>query len=157
MADVPVRTEVRTDDGWLEFQEYFVHRHQEPTVHEVRFHGIEDAQPTPEVLGAIEAAEVIVIAPSNPVVSIDPILALPGVRTALMGGARSPRPDRRGQRDHRRQGAQGPGRPDARVARRRVQRGRGRGALQPLVSAFRDGPVDAELRAALEALGVRRS
>ncbi len=85
MADVPVRTEVRTDDGWLEFQEYFVHRHQEPTVHEVRFHGIEDAEATPEVIGAIESAEVIVIAPSNPVVSIDPILALPGVRTALMG------------------------------------------------------------------------
>ena len=75
MADEPVRTEVRTDDGWLEFQEYFVHRHQEPTVHEVRFRGIETARPTPEVLAAIEAAEVIVIAPSNPVVSIDPILS----------------------------------------------------------------------------------
>jgi LPPG:FO 2-phospho-L-lactate transferase len=83
MADEPVRTEVRTDDGWLEFQEYFVHRHQEPTVHEVRFKGIEAARPTPEVLAAIEAADVIVIAPSNPVVSIGPILSLPGVRGAL--------------------------------------------------------------------------
>jgi LPPG:FO 2-phospho-L-lactate transferase len=83
MADEPVRTEVRTDDGWLEFQEYFVHRHQEPTVHEVRFKGIEAARPTPEVLAAIEAADVIVIAPSNPVVSIGPILGLPGVRGTL--------------------------------------------------------------------------
>ena len=85
MADEPVRTEVRTDDGWLEFQEYFVHRHQEPTVHEVRFRGIENARPTPEVLAAIEAAEVIVIAPSNPVVSIDPILSLPGCATRSSG------------------------------------------------------------------------
>jgi LPPG:FO 2-phospho-L-lactate transferase len=83
MADEPVRTEVRTDDGWLEFQEYFVHRHQEPTVHEVRFGGIESARPSPDVLVAIEAADVIVIAPSNPVVSIGPILALPGLREAL--------------------------------------------------------------------------
>ncbi len=83
MADEPVRTEVRTDDGWLEFQEYFVHRHQEPTVHEVRFRGIEAARATPEVLAAIAAAEVIVIAPSNPIVSIDPILAVAGVRPAL--------------------------------------------------------------------------
>ncbi len=139
MADEPVRTEVRTDDGWLEFQEYFVHRHQEPTVHEVRFHGIEDAEATPEVIAAIGAAEVVVIAPSNPIVSIDPILALPGVATALMGARDRARPDRRGQRDHRREGAQGPGRPDARVARRRIQRGRGRGALHAAGQPFRDG------------------
>jgi LPPG:FO 2-phospho-L-lactate transferase len=83
MADEPVRTEVRTDDGWLEFQEYFVHRHQEPTVHEVRFRGVESARPTAEVLAALQAAEIVVIAPSNPVVSIDPILALPGMRDAI--------------------------------------------------------------------------
>ena len=51
---VPVRTEVLTDDGWLEFQEYFVHRHQEPAVREVRFAGIEAARPTPEVGAAID-------------------------------------------------------------------------------------------------------
>src|ERR671936_634033 len=62
MSDEPVRTEVRTDDGWLEFQEYFVHRRQEPTVHEVRFRGIDAARPTPEVTGAIENARTIVIA-----------------------------------------------------------------------------------------------
>jgi LPPG:FO 2-phospho-L-lactate transferase len=83
MTDEPVRTEVRTDDGWLEFQEYFVHRHQEPIVHEVRFRGVEDARATPEVLRAIEAAEVVVVAPSNPIVSIDPILAVGGMRPAL--------------------------------------------------------------------------
>ncbi len=88
MTDEPVRTEVRTDDGWLEFQEYFVHRHQEPTVHEVRFRGIDDARPTQEVLSAIEAADVIVVAPSNPVVSIGPILAVPGLRDALQAARR---------------------------------------------------------------------
>jgi LPPG:FO 2-phospho-L-lactate transferase len=83
MTDQPVRTEVLTDDGWLEFQEYFVHRHQEPEVREVRFRGIEAARPTPEVLAAIDAADVIVIAPSNPIVSIGPILALPGLSDAI--------------------------------------------------------------------------
>ncbi len=83
MSDEPVRTEVLTDDGWLEFQEYFVHRHQEPEVREVRFGGIEAARPTPEVLAAIDAADVIVIAPSNPIVSIGPILAVPGMASAL--------------------------------------------------------------------------
>jgi LPPG:FO 2-phospho-L-lactate transferase len=85
MADEPVRTEVLTDDGWLEFQEYFVHRHQAPEVREVRFRGVEAAKPTVEVLAALEAADVIVIAPSNPVVSIGPILALPGIAAALTG------------------------------------------------------------------------
>jgi LPPG:FO 2-phospho-L-lactate transferase len=79
MADEPVRTEVRTDDGWLDFQEYFVHRHQEPTVHEVRFQGIDAARPTPEVLAALADARAILVAPSNPIVSIGPILAVPGM------------------------------------------------------------------------------
>ena len=83
MSDDPVRTQVLTDDGWLEFQEYFVHRHQAPEVREVRFRGIDDARPTPEVLAALEAADVIVIAPSNPIVSIGPILAVPGMAVSL--------------------------------------------------------------------------
>ena len=83
MSDDMVRTGVLTDDGWLEFQEYFVHRHQEPEVHEVRFSGIDGAQPTPEVLTALATADVVVIAPSNPIVSIGPILALPGMAAAL--------------------------------------------------------------------------
>jgi len=88
MADEPVRTEVRTDDGWLEFQEYFVHRHQTPTIHEVRFRGIQAARATPEVVAVLAAADLIVIAPSNPIVSVRPILALAGVRE-VMAAARS--------------------------------------------------------------------
>jgi LPPG:FO 2-phospho-L-lactate transferase len=83
MADQPVRTEVLTDDGWLEFQEYFVHRHQAPEVREVRFRGIEGARPTPEVLSAFGAADIVVIAPSNPIVSVGPILAVLGISEAL--------------------------------------------------------------------------
>jgi LPPG:FO 2-phospho-L-lactate transferase len=83
MADTAVRTEVLTADGWLEFQEYFVHRHQEPAVHEVRFRGVDQARATPESIAALDAADVIVIGPSNPIVSIAPILAVPGMRAAV--------------------------------------------------------------------------
>ncbi len=83
MSDAPVRTAVRTDDGWLPFQEYFVRLGQVPEVREVRFDGVDAAGPTPDVLGALEAATVVVIGPSNPIVSIGPILALPGLREAL--------------------------------------------------------------------------
>jgi LPPG:FO 2-phospho-L-lactate transferase len=88
MSDDPVRTEVRTADGWLEFQDYFVRRGQEPEVLEVRFRGIEVARPTADVERAIEAARVIVIAPSNPIVSVGPILALAGLQAAI-GRARA--------------------------------------------------------------------
>ena len=85
MTDHPVATEVRTADGWLEFQEYFVHQRQAPDVLELRFAGIGAASPTPEVLAALEAASAIVIAPSNPLVSVGPILAVPGLRGAIAG------------------------------------------------------------------------
>ena len=75
MADGPVRTQVRTDDGWLDFQEYFVHLRQVPEVREVRFAG--DLEPTSQVVEAIEGADMVVIGPSNPIVSIGPILAGP--------------------------------------------------------------------------------
>jgi LPPG:FO 2-phospho-L-lactate transferase len=88
MTDEPIRTQVRTDDGWLEFQEYFVHRRQEPTVHEVRFEGIDGARPTAEVAEALAGARAIVIAPSNPIVSIGPMLALPGFRDYLADARR---------------------------------------------------------------------
>ena len=88
MTDDEVRTDVRTDDGWLEFQEYFVHRHQAPDVHEVRFRGAAGATATPEVLAALEAAELIVIAPSNPIVSVGPILAVDGIRAAVEAARR---------------------------------------------------------------------
>ena len=84
MTDEPVRTEVLTDDGWLDFQEYFVHRQQAPEVREVRFRGIDDARPTPEVLAALAASEIVVIAPSNPIVSIGPILTLTGMTDSLV-------------------------------------------------------------------------
>jgi LPPG:FO 2-phospho-L-lactate transferase len=83
MSDAPVRTEVLTDDGWLEFQDYFVRRHQEPAVRDVRFVGIEDAVATPEVERALEAPRAIVIAPSNPFVSVGPILAVGGIEAGL--------------------------------------------------------------------------
>ena len=83
MTDESVRTRVRTDEGWLDFQTYFVGRHQEPAVHEVAFEGLEAARPTPEVLAALAAADAIVVAPSNPFVSVAPILGVPGLRTAI--------------------------------------------------------------------------
>ncbi len=83
MTDDPVATAVRTPDGWLEFQEYFVHRRQAPDVLEVRFDGATAASPTPEVRAALEDAVAIVICPSNPLVSIGPILAVPGIRERL--------------------------------------------------------------------------
>jgi LPPG:FO 2-phospho-L-lactate transferase len=85
MTDDPVRTDVRTDHGWLEFQEYFVARHQEPVVHEVRFRGANLAAAAPGIVEAIEAAGTIVIAPSNPIVSVGPILAIDEIRAALQG------------------------------------------------------------------------
>jgi LPPG:FO 2-phospho-L-lactate transferase len=79
MTDAPVRTRVRTDDGWLDFQDYFVRLHQAPDVREVEFEGIERATVTAEVRAAFREAEAIVVAPSNPIVSIGPILAVPGM------------------------------------------------------------------------------
>ncbi|MBI5354154.1 MAG: 2-phospho-L-lactate transferase [Chloroflexi bacterium] len=74
MSDSPVRTIVDTDEGELAFQEYFVHRHCEPRVKGFRFDGIDVAESTVGAKEAIESAEAIVICPSNPWVSVDPIL-----------------------------------------------------------------------------------
>jgi LPPG:FO 2-phospho-L-lactate transferase len=74
MSDSPVRTMVDTDEGELAFQEYFVHRHCEPRVKGFRFEGVDSAEPVIGAREAIESAEAIVICPSNPWVSIDPIL-----------------------------------------------------------------------------------
>jgi LPPG:FO 2-phospho-L-lactate transferase len=84
MADEPVRTQVRTDDGWLDFQEYFVHRHQAPDVREIRFAGVEDARPTQRVEAALDDAEVVIVGPSNPLVSIGPIVAVAGLRDRIV-------------------------------------------------------------------------
>lgn len=83
MTDDRVRTRVRTPEGWLSFQDYFVRRHQEPEVLEVAFEGIDGARPTPEVADALAEAEAVVICPSNPFVSVGPILAVPGMRDLL--------------------------------------------------------------------------
>lgn len=82
-TDDRYRTLVETDAGRLDFQDYFVRLRQEPEVREVTFDGTESASPTNEMLEAIAGAELIVIGPSNPIVSIGPIVALPGVRSAI--------------------------------------------------------------------------
>jgi LPPG:FO 2-phospho-L-lactate transferase len=83
MSDEPVRTRVLTDDAWLDFQDYFVRRGQRDRVLAIRRDGIGEARPTPEVLDAIERASLIVLAPSNPFVSIGTILAVPGLADAI--------------------------------------------------------------------------
>jgi LPPG:FO 2-phospho-L-lactate transferase len=87
MSDDPVSTLVDTDEGRLGFQDYFVARRCAPTLRAVSFAGAETARPAPDVLGAIAAADRILIAPSNPWLSIDPILAVPGLRDALSTSA----------------------------------------------------------------------
>jgi len=84
MADEPVRTRVRTADGWLAFQDWFVRLRADPPVLEVAFDGVERARVTPEAEAAFARADAIVICPSNPLVSIAPILAVPGIRDALV-------------------------------------------------------------------------
>lgn len=83
MSDTPVRTRVRTADGWLPFQDWFVRLRCEPAALEVAFDGAERATLTPEVEAALAGADAIAVCPSNPLVSIAPILAVPGMREAL--------------------------------------------------------------------------
>lgn len=87
MSDDPVRTKVRTDAGWRGLQEYLIRDRSEPEIEAVRLEGIEEASPAPEVLEALAKADAIVIGPSNPVISIGPILALPGMREAIDAAA----------------------------------------------------------------------
>lgn len=83
MCEEPVRTQVRTPSGWLELQEYLVRERSEPEVRAVEHEGIEHTRPTPEVETALNEADAIVVGPSNPVISIGPILAVPGIRGAI--------------------------------------------------------------------------
>jgi LPPG:FO 2-phospho-L-lactate transferase len=89
MCEERVRTQVRTAEGWRGLQQYLVAEHAQAPVEEIRIDGIQAAQPTPEVLQAVAGAEVIVIGPSNPVISIGPILAMPALRDAI-SAARAP-------------------------------------------------------------------
>lgn len=90
MTDTPVATRVRTPDGELAFQDYFVRRQHRDEVQGIRFEGIEAAQPSDAARVAVTDAEAIVFCPSNPIVSIGPILAVPGMRD-LLRAARAPR------------------------------------------------------------------
>lgn len=83
MSDARVETRVATPAGELSFQEYFVRERYRPEVRSVRFLGAEQAVPAPGVLEAIAHADAVVLAPSNPITSIGPILAVPGIRQAL--------------------------------------------------------------------------
>lgn len=80
MCDEPVRTRIVGDGGEYGLQEWFVRHRAEPRVRGVRLAGIESARPTPEVLAALDAAEVVIIGPSNPLISIGPILEVLGGR-----------------------------------------------------------------------------
>jgi LPPG:FO 2-phospho-L-lactate transferase len=87
MCEEPVRTQVRTAEGWRGLQQYLVAEHAEAPVEEVRVEGIGEATPTPEILEAIAGADAIAIGPSNPVISIGPIVAMPAVREAMAASA----------------------------------------------------------------------
>ncbi len=85
MSNHSVRTKVRTDAGWLEFQEYFVHQQCRPAVRELVYAGACSARPSPELIEALRGTDLdaVVICPSNPYLSIEPILAVNGTRAAL--------------------------------------------------------------------------
>ena len=83
MCDEPVATRVHTPDGPLEFQDYFVRRRQEDEVLGIDLRGIKEARISFAVSGALAEAEAVVFCPSNPIVSIGPILAVPGMTESL--------------------------------------------------------------------------
>ncbi|MCK8785680.1 2-phospho-L-lactate transferase [Roseomonas sp. NAR14] len=85
MSDQPVRTKVLTPEGWLDFQHWFVRLRCAPAVRGLEFAGAESARPLPAILDALRdpALRAVVICPSNPLISIDPILAVPGLRHVL--------------------------------------------------------------------------
>ena len=122
MTNDQVATMVQTPDGELSFQDYFVRRQQQDEVTGVTFAGIEAAAVTQEALDAIEAAELIVFCPSNPIVSIGPLLAISGLRAAV---ERSRAPQSSREPDHRREGAQGTSGQDAAQPGLRGERGWG--------------------------------
>jgi LPPG:FO 2-phospho-L-lactate transferase len=84
MSDDPVRTQINTDQGWLDFQDWFVRLRAAPLARAVKFAGVEQVRPQPVLLEALRAKpRGIVICPSNPFISIEPILAVPGLRDAI--------------------------------------------------------------------------
>lgn len=90
MTDQKVLTEVHTPEGWMPFQEFFVKREASPEILDVAFRGSSSAAPTREVVESIRTADAVVICPSNPIASIGPIMALPGMKD-LLKSVRTPR------------------------------------------------------------------
>jgi len=87
MSDDHVRTRVLSASGWIDFQDYFVRQQCRPVVQQLAFTGAADARPQPEVMAALASGNVraVVICPSNPFISIEPILAVPGLSAAIEG------------------------------------------------------------------------
>jgi LPPG:FO 2-phospho-L-lactate transferase len=85
MSDEPVRTQVKARGAWHGLQEFLIRERAAGPVQDVEYRGAADAEPTAQVLEALDAARAVVVGPSNPVISIGPILALPGMRDALRG------------------------------------------------------------------------
>src|SRR4029077_10548134 len=85
MSDDRVRTRVRVDEGWIEFQDYFVRRQCRPVVPELAFDGVSIPRPHPGITTALRSGEVraVIVCPSNPFISVEPILAIPGMRNAI--------------------------------------------------------------------------
>ncbi len=150
-TDDRLRTKIRTDGGVIDFQEFFVKHAASDTVREVIFDGADSASPAPGVLDAIASADAVVVSPSNPLVSIGPILAVPGLRDALrqtearvvavspiVGGATVKGPAARMMRD------QGSESSAAAVA----------GLYADFLNAFVIDNVDAVLASQIESLGL---
>jgi LPPG:FO 2-phospho-L-lactate transferase len=87
MSDDRVRTRVRSDGGWIDFQDYFVRQQCRPVVQELAFDGVDTARAQPDIMATLKGGRLraVVICPSNPFISIEPILAVPGLRAALAG------------------------------------------------------------------------
>ena len=85
MSDDRVRTRVRSDAGWIDFQDYFVRQQCRPVVHELAFDGVTRARPQADIVAALRLGDVraVIICPSNPFISVEPILAIPGMRDAI--------------------------------------------------------------------------
>ena len=85
MSDDPVRTRLLTEAGWIDFQDYFVRQRCEPGVQALEFHGAATARAHPDFLAALAdpRLQAVIVCPSNPFISVEPILALPGIRAAL--------------------------------------------------------------------------
>lgn len=84
MSDEPVETWINTDIGEIHFQEYYIKHQMKPEVNGIKLKGIEDAQPSPGVIEAISESEIIIICPSNPIISIGPIIEVKGIKEALV-------------------------------------------------------------------------